>query len=47
MIKIKQVGLNGDVFASIQQAYPKAKNATSTNDLIFVGGSIFIVAEVI
>ena len=40
-------GLKGEVFPSVQSAYQAAKNHASKNDLIFVGGSTFVVAEVL
>ena len=32
---------------SVQQAFEAAKTAASKNDLIFVGGSLFVVAEIL
>jgi dihydrofolate synthase / folylpolyglutamate synthase len=40
-------GLNGQVYSSIRQALDAAKNAAGINDLIFLGGSTFVVAEVV
>lgn len=40
-------GLKGNLFSSVQDAYHSAKNAAQTNDLIFIGGSTFVVAEVV
>jgi dihydrofolate synthase/folylpolyglutamate synthase len=45
--KANQLGLKGKVFSSVKDAYTKAKNAASTKDLVFVGGSTFVVAEVL
>lgn len=39
--------LNGAVFPSVKEALLAAKNQSATRDLIFVGGSTFVVAEVI
>ena len=40
-------GLNGKVFNSVSNAYQAAlKNATK-NDFIYVGGSTFVVAEIL
>ncbi|MFA9389282.1 MAG: folylpolyglutamate synthase/dihydrofolate synthase family protein [Prolixibacteraceae bacterium] len=39
--------LNGDVYASVQAAFDAAKKNAGYNDFIFVGGSTFVVAEVI
>ncbi|MEN9639874.1 MAG: hypothetical protein RLZZ262_1743 [Bacteroidota bacterium] len=42
-----KLGLNGAVYTSIQEAFQAAQNAASQDDMIFVGGSIFTVAEVL
>lgn len=41
------LGLNGNSFNSVAQALEAAKIAASAEDLIFVGGSTFVVAEVV
>ncbi|RZL17684.1 MAG: bifunctional folylpolyglutamate synthase/dihydrofolate synthase [Pedobacter sp.] len=43
----RQMGLAGDVFSTVQTAYSAAKNAADEDDLIFIGGSTFVVAEVL
>ncbi len=40
-------GLQGKSYTSVQHAYQAARNAALENDLVFIGGSTFIVAEVI
>jgi dihydrofolate synthase/folylpolyglutamate synthase len=40
-------GLNGEVYNSVLEAQNAAKNAASKSDLIFIGGSNFVVAEVV
>jgi dihydrofolate synthase / folylpolyglutamate synthase len=40
-------GLTGNCFASVSEALEAAKKASGVNDLIFVGGSTFVVAEVV
>ena len=40
-------GLNGSVYPSVMHAYRSALNNAGANDLVFVGGSTFVVAEVI
>jgi len=40
-------GLIGDAYPSVNAAYDAAKIATGKNDLIFIGGSTFVVAEVL
>ncbi len=42
-----QFGLTGEVFPNIISALNKAKNDAEDDDLIFVGGSTFVVAEVV
>ena len=45
--KANKFGLQGDVYNSVGEAFQAAKNAAGNQDLVFVGGSTFIVAEVI
>jgi dihydrofolate synthase/folylpolyglutamate synthase len=45
--KAAKVGLQGETFESVNLALQEAKNKASNNDLIFVGGSTFVVAEII
>jgi dihydrofolate synthase/folylpolyglutamate synthase len=40
-------GLNGKVYNSISEAYTCALNTATENDFIYVGGSTFVVAEII
>jgi dihydrofolate synthase/folylpolyglutamate synthase len=45
--KAKDFGLKGEIYNSVSNAYASAtKNATS-NDFIYVGGSTFVVAEIL
>lgn len=41
------IGLKGQAYSSVKEALEYAKVSASTTDLIFVGGSIFVVAEVL
>jgi len=41
------VGLKGEVVENVTEALEHAKNTATPNDLIFVGGSTFVVAEII
>ncbi|RFZ82141.1 bifunctional folylpolyglutamate synthase/dihydrofolate synthase [Mucilaginibacter terrenus] len=41
------IGLNGTVYASVKEAVAAAKVAADNNDLVFIGGSTFVVAEVV
>jgi dihydrofolate synthase/folylpolyglutamate synthase len=40
------VGLNGEVIADVNQAIRAAKEKSSKEDFIFIGGSTFVVAEI-
>jgi dihydrofolate synthase/folylpolyglutamate synthase len=42
-----QKGLKGKAYKSVARAFEKAKKAAYENDVIYVGGSTFVVAEVI
>ena len=39
--------LYGETFHSVSEAYKKAKEMANTNDFIYVGGSTFVVAEIL
>jgi len=43
----RKFGLSGEVYASVKQALDSARVAAAEDDLIFVGGSTFVVAEVV
>jgi dihydrofolate synthase/folylpolyglutamate synthase len=45
--KGKAFNLNGDTFTSVKQALNNAKECANKDDLIFIGGSTFVVAEVL
>jgi len=45
--KCDQFGLSGDVYYSVEEAYKAALSKATDNDLVFVGGSTFVVAEVV
>jgi dihydrofolate synthase/folylpolyglutamate synthase len=40
-------GLCGNIFGSVEEAYKSAISQSDQNDLVFVGGSIFVVAEIL
>ena len=42
-----QFGLSGNAYPSVIAAYDAAKTAAQPNDVVFVGGSIFVVAEIL
>ncbi|WP_299011683.1 folylpolyglutamate synthase/dihydrofolate synthase family protein [uncultured Tenacibaculum sp.] len=42
-----EFGLVGEVFGSVSQAFEKAKTNASEEDVIYVGGSTFVVAEIL
>jgi dihydrofolate synthase/folylpolyglutamate synthase len=43
----RNLGLYGDVYNSVMEAFLAAKKNAGRNDMVFVGGSTFVVAEVI
>jgi len=43
--KAKQTGLNGEKYKTVELAFNQAKQKAEKNDVIFVGGSTFVVAE--
>jgi len=45
--KGKVFNLNGDAFTSVKKALNNAKECANKDDLIFIGGSTFVVAEVL
>jgi dihydrofolate synthase / folylpolyglutamate synthase len=45
--KANKAGLNGKSFEKVDQALKIAKKNAGVNDLIFIGGSTFVVAEII
>ena len=45
--KAQEHQLRGNCFKSVADALKKAKTVAKKNDLIFIGGSTFVVAEVI
>lgn len=45
--KAEDFGLNGNFYPSVTHAYASAVNNAGANDLVFVGGSTFVVAEII
>jgi dihydrofolate synthase/folylpolyglutamate synthase len=46
-LKAESYGLHGSVYESVPTAFLVAKQAAQPNDLVFVGGSTFVVAEII
>jgi len=47
MLKAEGIGLQGSTYTSVKQALQAAQNAAGDNDLVFIGGSTFVVAEVV
>ena len=47
MVRAKEFGLNGEEYISVGKAYEAALSASSGADFIYVGGSTFVVAEVV
>jgi len=46
-MKAKDYGLIGECFQKVEEAFKIAKKNADVNDLIFIGGSTFVVAEVL
>lgn len=46
-LKAESFGLKGEVYASVKAALQAAQSAAGENDLVFIGGSTFVVAEVV
>jgi dihydrofolate synthase/folylpolyglutamate synthase len=42
-----EFGLHGEVFDSVWNAYSRARHTAKYDDVIFIGGSTFVVAEVV
>jgi len=45
--KAKEYGLTGKSFGSVNQAYIKSLKTLEERDILFIGGSTFVVAEII
>lgn len=45
--KAESAGLHGDTYPSVKASFDAAQKAALANDLVFVGGSTFVVAEVV
>ncbi|MBA0885580.1 bifunctional folylpolyglutamate synthase/dihydrofolate synthase [Flavobacterium undicola] len=45
--KAAQYGLKGAILHSVTEAYKKSKESANSNDFIYVGGSTFVVAEIL
>jgi len=45
--KAESAGLHGHTYPSVKAAFDAAQKAAQVNDLVFVGGSTFVVAEVV
>ncbi len=45
--KASSFGLNGKIYNSVSDAYAKAKQNAQPSDFIYVGGSTFVVAEIL
>jgi len=46
MTQAKEHGLNGEVVPDVNDAIARARQVATANDLIFVGGSTYVVAEI-
>ena len=46
-VKATEFNLTGEIFDSVSNAYTSAKKKADTSDMIYVGGSTFVVAEIL
>jgi len=46
-LKAKNLGLHGESYPSVKAAFASAQKQATENDFVFVGGSTFVVAEVV
>jgi dihydrofolate synthase / folylpolyglutamate synthase len=46
-VQAHEFGLMGEVFDSVSKAFQAARDAAEVSDMVFIGGSIFTVAEVL
>jgi dihydrofolate synthase/folylpolyglutamate synthase len=44
--KASEFGLNGNIIEDVNQAIAEAKKHASVDDMIFIGGSTFVVADI-
>ena len=45
--KASEFNLNGEIYSSVSNAYQNAKENATKNDCIYIGGSTFVVAEIL
>ena len=45
--KASEFNLNGEIYSSVSNAYQNAKENAAKNDCIYIGGSTFVVAEIL
>lgn len=45
--KARSIGLTGETFPTVEAAYQAAQKAASLRDMIYIGGSTFVVAEIV
>lgn len=45
--KASEIGLEGEIYNSVSEAYAGAKHHANSDDFIYVGGSTFVVAEIL
>ena len=46
-MKAAEYGLNGYIYDTVALAYSNAKSSASENDMIYIGGSTFVVSEIL
>lgn len=45
--RAQEFGLNGEIISTVPQAFEQARALASKDDMIFIGGSTFVVAEIV
>ena len=45
--KARNAGLKGNTYTTVAEAYTAAREAAKPEDMIYIGGSTFVVAEVL
>lgn len=47
LLQAKKYGLNGNCYPTVKKAYNAAQKKAFPNDLIFISGSMFVVADLL
>ena len=47
LVRCRTLGLDAEGYPDVSSAYEAAKNAATINDIVYIGGSTFIVADLL